>query len=415
MYIKRDIEDKIAKYIHTPEILAIVGPRQSGKTTLISHIYSNYKEKSNFLTFEDPETLSMFERDTLDFINLYVKNKSILFIDEFQYAKNGGKILKRIYDEFKIKIIITGSSSVDLTVQALKSLVGRIFIFEIFPFNFEEFLRAKDLELCDFYREYVKKGLEDLLAENSLNFGDEMNNKLRSYFQEYSIYGGYPRVVLSSDTDEKKEILKGIYSTFFLREVKDYMGLIDDYKLQKLVKSLSLQIGSLIDYKELSSLSGYAFVSLKKYLNFLEKTYICSLVRPFFRNKRKEIVKNPKVYFLDAGLRNYIVNDFRKLDERPDSGELLENNIFVNLRKKGYEIKYWRSKTKREIDFIVEKDGLTIGIEVKMNVHKCRKSPSETEFSQLYPDSRLIFLYYKGFSREVKDPNGFCRFPSYAV
>ena len=261
----------------------------------------------------------------------------------------------------------------------------------------------------------MKKGLEDLLAENSLNFGDEMNNKLRSYFQEYSIYGGYPRVVLSSDTDEKKEILKGIYSTFFLREVKDYMGLIDDYKLQKLVKSLSLQIGSLIDYKELSSLSGYAFVSLKKYLNFLEKTYICSLVRPFFRNKRKEIVKNPKVYFLDAGLRNYIVNDFRKLDERPDSGELLENNIFVNLRKKGYEIKYWRSKTKREIDFIVEKDGLTIGIEVKMNVHKCRKSPSETEFSQLYPDSRLIFLYYKGFSREVKDPNGFCRFPSYAV
>jgi len=415
MYIKRDIEDKITKYIHTPEILAIVGPRQSGKTTLILHIYSHYKEKSNFLTFEDPETLFMFERNTLDFINLYVRNKSILFVDEFQYAKNGGKILKRIYDEFKIKIIITGSSSVDLTVQALKSLVGRIFIFEIFPFNFEEFLRAKDLGLYDFYRKHVKKGLENLSATDILNFDDGINNKLRGYFQEYSIYGGYPRVVLSSDVGEKKEILKGIYSTFFLREVKDYMGLIDDYKLQKLVKSLSLQIGSLIDYKELSSLSGYAFVSLKKYLNFLEKTYICSLIRPFFRNKRKEIVKNPKVYFLDAGLRNYIVNDFRKLGERPDSGELLENNIFVNLRKRSYDIKYWRSKIKREIDFIVEKDGLIIGIEAKMNVYKCRKSPSEIEFSQLYPDSKLIFLYYKGFSREVKDSNGFYRFPSYVV
>lgn len=413
MYTKRKLEEKIERYMKVPEIIAIVGPRQSGKTTLLERFYLKNKQKSSFVSFEEPEILTMFEKDTFDFINLYVKGKKILFIDEFQYAKNGGKILKQIYDKYKIKILITGSSSVDLTVKALKYLTGRIFAFELFPFDFEEYLNTKDKEFYDIYKDKIKVKLENLPGFKKLAFGAEIGRRFTKYFEEYLIYGGYPRVVLTDDIEEKKEVLKGIYSTFILREVKDYLGLVDNYKLHNLVKSLALQAGNLIEYREISSITEYSFVSLKKYLNFLESAYICSLVRPFFRNKRKEIVKNPKIYFLDTGLRNYISGDFRGLESRPDGGSLLENGIFSNFRKKGVLLKYWRDKTKNEVDFIVEAGPLKAALEVKMNLSKCKKEVSTIHFLKNHPDFFLFFLYYRGFEQNLKDKHGFLKLPAF--
>lgn len=418
MYVERNLEEKIEKYLKSPEIIAIVGPRQSGKTTLLLRIYSKYRENSSYITFEDPEALGIFEQNYSDFLNLYVKGKKMLFIDEFQYAKSGGKILKQIYDSHKIKIFVSGSSSAELTVKALKHLVGRIFTFELFPFDFEEFLRARNRDLCKFYQERVRAKIDKLKSLSKLDFDSMAGEKIRRYFEEYIIYGGYPRVVLASDLEEKKEILKNIYSTFFLREVKDYLGLVDDYKLHKLLKALSLQIGNLIEYKELSSTSEYSFTSLKKYLNFLEKTYVACLVRPFFRNKRKEIVKNPKIYFLDTGLRNCVVKDFRRLDLRPDSGSLLENIVFINLRKKGLDLKYWRNKKKREVDFIIEDTFPKIAMEIRTSINKCKKSHSVDDFLTRYQGFVLFFLYYKGFEKMAKSKAGkagIFRFPCFMI
>ena len=333
-------------------------------------------------------------------------------IDEFQYAKEGGKKLKYIYDKYRIKILISGSSSVELTVKALGNLVGRIFIFELFPFDFKEFLKAKDKELAEFYNKYILKSLKKTLSTKVLKFGNNIAQKLVSYFEEYIIYGGYPRVVLAQDTQEKKEILKGIYSTFFLREVRDYLGLIEDYKLHSLIKVSALGIGNLIDYNELSKESGYSFLSVKKYLNFLEKTYIISLITPFFKNRRKEITKNPKLYFIDTGLRNYIVKDFRKLNERPDTSFLLENIIFTNLRKKDYKPHYWRTKTKKEIDFIIPQE--KIALEVKNNIEKCKENPSTQRFKEDYPEYNILFLYLKGFNKNTFLKN-IKRFPLFVI
>jgi len=105
-------------------------------------------------------------------------------------------------------------------------------------------------------------------------------------------------------------------------------------------------------YNELSIFSEYTYPTLKKYLNFLNKTFICNFIKPYFKNKRSEIVKNPKVYFLDTGLRNLIVNDFRKIDERVDGGALLENGVFMQLMKRNLEPQYWRDKLRHELDFI---------------------------------------------------------------
>ena len=175
IYIYRDLEEKLNKYLSSPEILAIVGLRQSGKTTLISNIHSKLQD-SNYISFEDVDILRLFCDDIKTFANLYLKNYKYLFIDEFQYAKNGGKSLKFLFDNYKTKIIITGSSSIELGEEAIKYLTGRIFIFSLYPLSFNEFLRFKnpDLHKEVYYEKHkefinaIKTKLEDIKLWKSL-------------------------------------------------------------------------------------------------------------------------------------------------------------------------------------------------------------------------------------------------------
>jgi len=177
--------------------------------------------------------------------------------------------------------------------------------------------------------------------------------------------------------------------------VRDILGLIDDYKLNNLIKGLALQIGNLVEYQDLSRLSGYSFAALKKYLNFLEKTYVCHFVRPFYKNKRTEIVKNPKVYFFDTGLRNVIVNDFRSFNERTDSGALLENGLACQLIKKNWEFNFWRDKKKNELDFVVALgNGKTIAVESK-NYLKETSRPATRVFQKNYPEINIYHSYWQ--------------------
>ena len=134
MYIKRFLEDKIVKYLGKREILAVIGPRQCGKTTLLKHIFEKL-DNALFLDFEDRQILELFNEDIDSFIDLYIKDHKYVFIDEFQYAREGGKNLKYIYDKERTKLIISGSSSSELSIHSIKYLVGRIFVFNLYPFS----------------------------------------------------------------------------------------------------------------------------------------------------------------------------------------------------------------------------------------------------------------------------------------
>lgn len=364
-YIKRDLEDVLKKFLDLPQIIAIVGPRRSGKTTLIQHLHAQLND-SIYLSFEDQKILTLFNEDIDSFIELYVKKFRYIFIDEFHYATQGGKQLKYVFDFYsEKKIIISGSSSLDLLVKAIKYLVGRVVHFELLPFSFKEFLRAKSADL-----------LELLEQEKIPPKESPLHDTLFKLWQEYVLFGGYPEVVLQSDKDVKIKLLEGIYNTYLLREVRDIIGLTNDFKFVKLIRALALQIGNLINYNELSEISGYDYRTLKNRLNILEKTYILSLVFPFYRNKRTEIVKNPKIYFLDSGLRNFIIDNFQSLDLRIDSGALCENYILNALQRRSLKLNFWRTKNKTEMDFIVERSGDLIPIEVKCNrkMHKIPKA-----------------------------------------
>ena len=378
MYIKRFLEDQMRSYLKKKEIIAIVGPRQSGKTTLLKNIFKELK-KAVFLDFEDRETLDMFSSDIKSFIELYVKNYDYLFIDEFQYAKDGGKILKYIYDSCKTKIIISGSSASELSIQSVKYLVGRIFIFNLYVFSFEEFLSYK--EPIIYKNIYLKRKLSDHIIK-----------KIAPLFEEFCIFGGYPRVVLANSREEKEIVLKNIYNTYFLKEIKEILNLPEDYKLGKLINALSLQIGNIINYNELSSISGFDYKELLKHMNILEKTFICLRSKPFYTNKRTEIVKSPKIFFLDNGFRNAIIKNFEKMDKRADKGQLYENFVASEIGKKGLDIKFWRSKANAEVDFIVEKNSRLTPIEIKSFLIKPKLTKSFASFTEKYKSKEKIIL-----------------------
>lgn len=398
MYIKRNLEDKIIRYLETPEIIAVVGPRQCGKTTMLKQIMKSLTDAVS-VSFDDQNILGLFEKSPDDFITAYVKGRKYLFIDEFQYAKHGGKVLKYIFDTQKIKIIISGSSVADLTIHAIKYLVGRVLVVNLYPFNFKEFLSYKNPAYLKLYDAYKNKF--SLSEENFLEINPPAHEKLLKYYEEYLVFGGYPRVALEENIETKKEILKNIYNTYFLREVRDILGLIDDYKLGVFIKGLSLQTGSLIEYNELSNLTGYSYSSVKKYLNFLEKTYICKLVRPFFKNKRTEIVKNPKVYFIDAGIRNIAINDFRGIGDRTDKGALLENGLVMQFIKQGIDFNFWRDKKKNEVDFVLSLgNGKISAVESKTSLRGDRRK-SFGIFKKNYPETKILFSYWNTKTEKV--------------
>ena len=366
MYYKRDLEEKVERYLDSPEIIAIFGPRQVGKTTLLKEFY-NRVENAIFMTFEDIELKVLFEEDIKSFIQLYIEPYDYIFIDEFQYASMGGKHLKYIYDTTSKKIFISGSSAMELSVNAIRYLAGRIFVFNLYSFSFGEFLRIKDANLYQIYK------------DANINTSKIIINQINHYMQEYMIYGGYPRVVLSKDIEEKKEVLKNLLSIYLLRDIKDIAKIADESKMYKLLKVLSLQIGNVIVYNEISTTTQLNSAKLKDYISILQKAFLIKEVRPFFTNKRLEIVKNPEIFFLDFGLRNVVINNFSNLDNRVDSGAMLENFVLRELVEQ--ELKYYRTKNGAEVDFVLDD---AIPIEIKSNLSSMKVSKSYHYFLQNY-------------------------------
>lgn len=386
-YIKRDIEEPMGSFLKLPQIIAIIGPRRSGKTTLLLHLKQQLKN-SQYLSFEDQKILDIFDTDIDSFAKLYLESNKYLIIDEFHYSKKGGKNLKYLFDFFpNKKIIISGSSALDLTVKAIKFLVGRVVVFQLLPFSFSEFLKVKSEKLYEIYQDWNSLKINNKI----INQWKALTGKFDDYVSEYMLFGGYPEVVIQNNKEIKKTLLTQIYSLYFLKEVKDVLGLIDDYKLRQLIKALSLQIGNICQYNELVQLSSFSQPTVKKYLNFLEKSFIAVFIKPFFKNKRTELVKNPKVYFFDIGLRNSVLDNFLPLDKRGDKGAIVENFVAQHLMM-DRPIFYWRTKSKAEVDFILEKEGEIVPVEVKSTLGQPVINASLASFIKKYQPKRGFVL-----------------------
>jgi predicted AAA+ superfamily ATPase len=370
IYINRQIEETIFSFIPRKEVIAITGPRQVGKTTLLNYLKERLVEKNKkvkYITFEDRKERDLF--DSIDDFKEIYKDYDIIIIDEFQYANNGGQKLKYLYDTSNIKFIISGSSALDLKFKTGKYMVGRMFTFNLWPFSFSEFLAFADKEIYSLFTNRFKQTSDFFSSDSTLpSFGDEISRRLEKSFEEYCVFGGYPAVVLASNEIEKRKILESVVDNYLLKEIRTLLQMTTEKELLKLTQALALQIGNLIGYNELSNITGLNYKSLLKHLEVLKETYVIELVRPFFANKRTELTKSPKIFFIDNGFRNFAVNDFRLFNQRQDIGALAENYVFMSLKRRESlfgGINFWRTKSKAEVDFVVRFKGEIFPLEVK--------------------------------------------------
>ncbi|MBI4359770.1 MAG: ATP-binding protein, partial [Candidatus Jacksonbacteria bacterium] len=365
----------------------LMGSRQAGKSSLMFLLLDFliqekqiplrqlfYFDLENLIFVEELNKIKNFERfvELLQTEGAVIDQRIFVFIDEIQYLDHPSSLLKYVYDHYKgiIKFIVSGSSTLEIKQKFTDRLTGRAHPFIINPLNFYEYAAFRQASpIVSFKKEFrfmsiLENGAPKMAA------GGVMLEEIARQFEQFVLFGGYPGVALKYErNDLQKEDLSALYSMYVRKDIKD-IGNIDDTKgFNNMVGMLAHQIGSLVNESELSVSAGLSRPTVRKYLALLENTFVCSLLRPFFTNARLEYSKMPKVYFLDTGLRNAVVNNFTPLDRRVDMGHIIENVVYSELIKQipnAWEAHFWRSERRAEVDFVI-KSGETdfIPIEVK--------------------------------------------------
>ncbi|MDO8512318.1 MAG: ATP-binding protein [bacterium] len=396
-FIKRDILEDLIKHLDKKQISLIIGPRQVGKTTLMTFLrdyLTGKNEKSLYLSL-DFETdrkyfdsqISLIEKIRLDLGD----KKGFVFIDEIQRKENAGIFLKGIYDmDLPYKFIVSGSGSVELKEKVHESLAGRKMTFEVEPVSFFEFFNYK----TDY--KYENNLEKYFLVEKDKSF---------SFLNEYLNFGGYPRVILAETLEEKKRELDEIFRSYIEKDIAMLLKVEKTDAFSSLIKILASQIGGILNYTEIANTLGISLPTVKNYIDYLEKTYIVRRISPFFRNTRKEISKSPIVYFLDLGLRNYALGALGNLTRPDDFGFLFQNltfnTLFSHFKFLNPRINFWRTTDKTEVDFVINYTERIVPIEVK---YKEFSTPviarSLRSFIEKYnPDRALIIT--KDFSYNI--------------
>jgi len=321
MYVERDIEGYFNKVAGLYNIVAVVGARQSGKTTLLKKKLDEIG--GGYVSLDDPDARELFNEDVKKFERQYVESNDITGLDEVQYGGEAGIKLKYLADGGH-KLWVTSSSETLLGRDVLSHLVGRVSSIRLHPFSLSEFMRAKGV------RSLTQKIRERLVWE-------------------HATYGGYPRAVLAGDIESKKIILRDLADTMLFKDVSRTFSIDDLDSLEKLTRYFAANVGNITSYENITATLGVSFQTLKKYLGALEKSYMVSRTRPYYTNKLKELSKRPKVFFNDLGLRNSILGAHPvEVD-----GKSFENYVFAELLKRGLVVKYWRTKGGAEVDYIV--------------------------------------------------------------
>jgi predicted AAA+ superfamily ATPase len=387
--MKRTLYSSLIHHLPKQQITLLVGARQTGKTTLLRQIQDHLKSEKKpvfFLSMEDRQLLDSLNADAknlfLQISPLSENNRMYVLIDEVQYLKDPSNFLKYHYDTSgeRIKFVVSGSSHFYIDQKFRDSMAGRKRIFELPTMGLDEVLRFRGREELT---PYIGTGQMPLLYKDEIML----------QFYDLLIYGGYPAVVLASDPAERKEILRELRNAYARKDVVE-AGLQHPDLYLKLMKVLADQIGSLLNINPLAAELGADNKTLKNYLWVMQKSFHVHTVAPFHKRIASELRKMPKLYFADLGLRNSLLNNFSPIGTRDDRGALLENYVYLRLKMTAEEefIKYWRTRNKQEIDFIVQRDdGTAAACEVKW-MEKSFRPSKYAGFRKTYPEIPLTCI-----------------------
>jgi uncharacterized protein len=389
--LRRKLYESLESHLMKKEYSILTGARQTGKSTLLKQLEIHCKNEGIpcvFLNMENKTILGELDESPLNLLKYLpdTDKKVVALIDEVQYLSDASNFLKHLYDDHseRIKIVATGSSAFYIDDRFRESLAGRKKIFQLLTCSFDEYLMLNGKS--DLLDEKKRITLHDNAKSTQIGY-------LKNEWETYMIYGGYPAVITEPDRKEKASRLREIRDSFVKRDILE-SGVENETAFYNLFRVLAGQSGGLINMHELASTLRIRYETVSSYLTILQKCFHITLAKPFFRNLRKELIKMPKVFMLDTGLRNCLINNFQPLAERIDKGELWENTYFRVLADKyGMDaIHFWRTSGGNEVDFVLSDIEEPKAIEVKYDESKV-KPDKYGIFAQAYPDIPLSFVW----------------------
>lgn len=320
----------------------MTGARQVGKSTLLKEIAKNSQENVLTLDCDEPDVRHSLADVNSKELKMLLGNSRIVLIDEAQRISGIGITLKLITDNFPDKqLLVTGSSSLDLHNFLEEPLTGRKFEYNLFPLSTSEILNAQGLIA-------VKQTLESRL-----------------------IYGSYPDII--NNPEDARIALTSLASSYLYKDLLEDDKVRRPVLLEKILVALALQVGSEVSYNELAQTVGSDSKTVEKYVDLLEKCFVVFRLNALSRNVRKELKKSKKIFFVDNGVRNAILQNFAPLSLRNDKGALWENFIISERRKLNHyrgnfcKMYFWRTTDRQEIDYVEEQDGKFRVFEMKAN------------------------------------------------
>ena len=331
--IPRNITPYIERLITKFPVLAITGPRQSGKTTLLRHLFKDYK----YVSLENPETRAFAQEDPKGFLETYPEK---VIFDEAQRVPDLFSYLQEIVDQANLEgqFILSGSQNFLLLEKITQSLAGRVALLKLLPFSFGE----------------LKE--QNLLAQN---------------WSEAAYTGFYPRIY-------DKQILPADFypnyvETYVERDVRNLINVQDLTLFRNFVKLCAGRIGQILNVSSLANDCGISQPTAQAWLSILESSFIVYTLPPYYRNFNKRIIKSRKLYFYDTGLAAFQlgISSAGQLNTHYLKGGLFENMIIAELLKQSFnqgiraDLYYWRDSNGNELDCLVEKSGQLEIIELK--------------------------------------------------
>ncbi len=349
----------------------LIGPRQAGKSTWVWHHLRQLPPRVLFVDCE-LHRLRTWCRDPGEFLadlRAILPEPSAVFLEEAQHLDEAGLFIKGLIDRrVPCPLVVTGSSSYHLASGTRESLAGRARRARLFPFSVDEI--GGD-----------GAGLAPALQAA----------RLESAFMRHLVVGGYPSVWLS-ETPETE--LSALVEAFVIRDASDLYKVDRLDAFRALLQLAARQIGSVVNLSEWASLVGVSVPTVSSYLALMEESHLLVRLRPFAGGRRSELIRNPKVYFIDMGLRNHLVGDLSPFEHRADRGPLLENHVFGELHKAlpfASSLGWWRTRSGAEVDFVVSERDRRVGVEVKASrMTRPRLSRGARSFLQAYRPDRFL-------------------------
>ncbi len=363
--IERLIKEQINKRLYRGQAIIVVGPRQVGKTTLLKMLTADTNKNVLIWNCDEPDVRKKLNEPTSTELGAETANADLILIDEAQRVQNIGITLKLLIDNYPEKqVVVTGSSAIELSNSINEPLTGRKYEYVMFPFSTEELIKE---------------------------FG--ATEELRM-LERRLIYGSYPEVV--NHPGEERETLTNLVSSYLYKDIFSFQDVRKPEIIEQLLQALALQVGSEVSFNELGRILGLTSITVQRYIDLLEKSYVLFHLRSFSRNVRSELKKSRKIYFYDNGVRNAMIGDYKPLDLRTDTGALWENYVISErMKHNSYNAYYgksyfWRTQQQQEVDFIEDYDGVLHAYEFKWST---TKQPRLTEtFAKNYPDHTFAVI-----------------------